>query len=274
MGSQLQSKAALQFQTYITSTKYNNMNQNQSPPLPEEKKLSKLGFNLNLLKFTKSLAFFGMFLIPVMICASLSSCLKAIRYEEYRHFAPGAELFLISVLFIVMIVFLKKRIESKDIIEIEKIAVIANYFLKASEVIVPVTILVCSMISQIPSSSEIPFSPYDQEKFTVTKFLDDNLKGLFCVFTVTAMAALSIHAVRTNNNSLLESYIFARYIIVFIIITTPGIMFLSWNYNNNNYELRYGVFYWLALNGGMIFNLGITLILQGIRNKDEEDSKK
>jgi len=270
MGSQLQSKAALQFQTYITSTKYNNMNQNQSPPLPEEKKLSKLGFNLNLLKFTKSLAFFGMFLIPVMICASLSSCLKAIRYEEYRHFAPGAELFLISVLFIVMIVFLKKRIESKDIIEIEKIAVIANYFLKASEVIVPVTILVCSMISQIPTSSDDqeiisqnPCSPY--EKFTVTKFLDDNLKGLFCVFTVTAMAALSIHAVRTNNNSLLESYIFARYIIVFIFITTPGIAFLSWNY---------GVFYWLALNGGMIFNLGITLILQGIRNKDEEDSKK
>ena len=231
---------------------------------PENFKLSKLGFNLNLIGFTKSLAFFGNFLIAVMICALLSSCLKAIRYEEYRFFAPGAELFLICVLFIVMLVFLKKTVEYKDIIKIEKIAVIANYFLNASEIIVTVTILVSSMITQFPKPS-IPQETEEglvcdcstpQEDFTVTKFLDDNLKGLFCVFTVTAMAALNIHAVRTNNKSLLESYISARYIIIFIFITTPGMVFLP---------RTYGFFYWLALNGGMIFNLGITLIIQGIR---------
>ena len=90
------------------------------------------------------------------------------------------------------------------------------------------------------------------------KFLDDNLVGLFCVFTVTAMAALSIHAVRTNNNSLLESYIFARYIIIGMIffISMPGLVLMPWGRV---------IFIWLSWNGVMIFNLGITLIIQGIR---------
>merc|ERR1712179_672667 len=96
--------------------------------------------------------------------------------------------------------------------------------------------------------------------------------GLLIVFAVTTMASLNLHAVRTKNNSLLESYIIARYIIngLFFFSTMP---FLIPGLIMQRYVGTLIFCSLLSWNGVMMFNMGITLILQGIRSKDNEDFK-
>ena len=238
------------------------MNQNQSPPLPEEYKLSKLGFNLNLIKFTKSLVIFGMILIPFMICSSTHFFIMGVRWYYAPLYAPAAIILLICVLFIVMIAFLKKRCDSEDIIGIEKIAVIASYFLNITEIIVVFSVFVFLLSTYLSGETFFYLPP-------VTLMKSKSLEGLIAVIEVTKMAAFNLHAVRTNNNSLLESYIIARYITngLFFFSTMPHVI--------PGLVVQGSLIFWslLSWNGLLIFNMGITLILQGIRNMDNEDHK-
>lgn len=249
-----------------------NQNQNQTnqtdqtPALPEDKKLSKIGFSLNLLKFTKLLYIFGMILIPVMISSSLTFLLNDINYVltkpeiivdpsgkfQNYYFVPGSLLLLFSGLFIVMIVFLKKKCETQDFIGIEKIAVIASYFLRSSEIMVSGTIIGINLSSG---------------SLTLKFVLESCILPMLTFLIVTSMAALNLHAVRTKNNNLLESYIIARYIITgaFFLYIIPMIIF--------GYQMSYMFLTSLTWLGLMIISIGMTLILHGIRSENNENSK-
>ena len=228
----------------------------------EDKKLSKLGFSLNLLEFAKTLYIFGMVLVPIMISSSLAfflndiNAFNGVRGAKGYFFVPGVILLLFSGLFTVMIVFLKKKCDTQDFIGIEKIAVIANYFLRSSEIVV-FGIIVGFFIyrsAQIPSS-EVQISI----KFVLDYCIIPTLTFLF----MTSMSALNIHAVRTKNNSLLESYIIARYIItgIFFIYTFPYLL-LGLNFETYIFLTA------LTWNGIMIISIGMTLILHAIRSEN------
>ena len=256
-----------------------NQNQNQSPALQEDKKLSKLGFGLNLLEFAKCLYIFGIVLVPIMINSSLAFLLNDInvnafpvpdRRDRNFLFVPEVILLLFSGLFIAMIVFLKKKCETQDFIGIEKIAVIANYFLRSSEIIVFGIIVGFSVYKRSEEQLVWPHHSFSRpessnEKVSKSiKFVLDNcmLPTLTFLF-MTSMSALNIYAVRTKKNSLLESYIIARYIItgIFFIYTFPYLL-LGLNFETYIFLTA------LTWNGIMIISIGMTLILHGLRTEN------
>ena len=242
----------------------------------EDKKLSKLGFSLNLLEFAKTLYIFGMVLVPIMISSSLAfflndiNAFNGVRGAKGYFFVPGVILLLFSGLFIAMIVFLKKKCETQDFIGIEKIAVIANYFLRSSEIIVFGIIVGFSVYKRSEEQLVWPHHSFSRpessnEKVSKSiKFVLDNciLPTLTFLF-MTSMSALNIHAVRTKNNSLLESYIIARYIItgIFFIYTFPYL------FSGPAME-TYIFFAALSWMGIMIISIGMTLILHGLRTEN------
>ena len=219
---------------------------NQNSPAPsisnaKERKVSSLGLNINLIQFTKFLSTFGIVLSPFLFGTSIA-CLWSGSLGKLPFFVPGIFFLILSGFFLFLCINLKTRCDVQDIDGIENIAQIANYFLGSCEIFVYIVVFgawVFWFCFALAHKTGPPF------------ILFFGLVGIVEFFIPLAASTMKIHALRTRNNSLLGSYIMARYVIICLLGLVPV---------------------WNAI---MIFSTGMTLVLHAIRseNSNEESAE-
>jgi len=251
------------------------MSQNSPPsssPLAKEGKVSILGFSINLIQFTKCLSIFGIIIGLLMFVINIGfwwrlGLLKSLEgslidyygnspgddfynandahrfnvysYQIVQMCVPGLFFLIFSGILIFLSVFLMMKCSRQDITGIENTAKIAIYVFGSLEILVYIGAFVssCVILNGVHSPNETSLI-FITCMISFTEF-----------FFLLATCSMKIHAIRTEDNSLLGIYLLARCVSIGLMAMVPV---------------------WKTI---MILNTGLTIIVHAIRREKSNNDQ-
>ena len=184
-------------------------------------RLSRLGFGLNLFGFSNALAWIGIVASPLGFILSVTYWIKFGLVDNfiwsYHWSDPASELMsyielamelycmvlpLFSIGWVLMCLFLRRRILNKDVDGVEKIAKIVTYVSASLQLMMEVGWIIFSIVM-------LAIENYDLENWKWI-FIGTSLVMLHPLCFSLAL----IHGVRKRRNDMVQAYILYRYVVL------------------------------------------------------------
>ena len=235
----------------------------------ETMKLTKYGFQLNMIKVITFLSVFGIItsILLIILAGVAANVIVSLDLPEFQipdssiYCGIGAIIIFLIIPYLLMWILLSMKAKKKDITSIERIANLYSYVSGALEICGMIFNIYREVEVAILSSPNLPLAPDDKE-FGVN-WLEFIIAKIICWLAYLIFICLKIYGTEPDQqkNRMLGTYIGFRYALFITFIIVFFIMSTCISY-------PYAYIFLSTLIGGILFfilDIGLNVILHSIR---------